>query len=152
MAGFEVIVRPVVFPNIRPAPAQPLPPADEPDKGFATIRGNGGKQITLSYSHSSSASSSTHSEIERRVDQARIYQKNDDGSINKDNFIDVEAANRIRMAGPPSFQVAANPVAGFDVFDVPRSRDKTTFYYGRIREEDNIKIIKTDVIKKKEGA
>src|SRR4051794_2922653 len=100
MAGFEVIVRPVVFPDIRPAPAQSLPPADDPDKGFATIRGNGAKEISLSNSYSASTSTSQRKEIKRQVDEARIYQKNDDGTVNKANFVDIEVANKLWMAGP----------------------------------------------------
>ena len=33
MAGFEVVVRPVVFPNIRPAPARSLPPRGRSRQG-----------------------------------------------------------------------------------------------------------------------
>ncbi len=37
MAGLEVVVRPVVFPNIRPAPARALAPEDNPDQGIAVL-------------------------------------------------------------------------------------------------------------------
>ena len=56
MAGFEVVVRPVVFPNIRPAPAQSLPAATDPDQGFAVIHGSSGKSIDLPHSQSISSS------------------------------------------------------------------------------------------------
>lgn len=153
MAGFEVVVRPVVFPDIRPAPAQPVPPADDPEKGFATIHGNGGKQINLSYSRSSSVSSSTHSEIERRVDEVRVYQKEDDGNINRNNFVDIEVANRIKSKGPPANFTgytgddvqATYPGRGYTGDDVKID------YYPRMQEADNIEIKKKDVIKKREG-
>src|SRR5262245_24926330 len=140
MAGFEIVVRPAVFPNIRPAPAQPVPSADDPEQGFAIIRGNGGKQIDLPYSYSSSSSSSQHTEIKRREDEARVYQKEDAGTINRDNFVDIRVANKIWMKGPPSFavstpEVAKNEVAGFDVGGVV---EKGVYYYTRIKGEDNI--------------
>ena len=50
MAGFEVVVRPVVFPDIRPAPARSLPPADDPTKGFCEITGAGNFPVQLSFS------------------------------------------------------------------------------------------------------
>lgn len=154
MAGFEVVVRPAVFPDIRPPPALPVPPADDPTKGFATIRGNGAKTVGLSYSYSASISSSTRSETQRRVDEARVYQKEDDGKINKKNFVDIEAVNKVWMKGPPSFgvatpEVAKNEVAGFDVGGVI---EKGVYYYKRIKGEDNIEILKKDIIKKKESS
>src|SRR4029077_863167 len=97
MAGFEIVVRPVVFPNIRPAPARSLPPPDDPEKGFATIRGNGAKVVSLSYSYSESWSKSRPTETERRSDEARIYQMDDDGTVNQNNYVDVRWANRIKM-------------------------------------------------------
>src|SRR5262245_54220731 len=101
MAGFEIVVRPVVFPDIRPAPAQPVPPADQPDQGFAIIRGNGGHSFTTSSSYNASASSSQRTELQRREDEARVYQKDDNGKINKKNFVDIRAANKVWMKGPP---------------------------------------------------
>ena len=40
MAGLEVVVRPVIFPDIRPRSRPALPPEDDPTKGFAVIQGN----------------------------------------------------------------------------------------------------------------
>ena len=152
MASFEVVVRPVVFPDIRPAPAQPVPPADDPEKGFATIHGNGGHQFTTSSSYSASASSSQRTEIQRREDEARVYQKEESGKINKKNFVDIRAPNKIWMKGPPSFnvktpEVAKNEVAGFDVGGVI---EKGVYYYKRIKGDDNIEIRKKDLITKKD--
>jgi hypothetical protein len=158
MAGFEIVVRPVVFPDIRPAPAQPVPPANDPNQGFATISGNGGHMWNTATSYSASASSSTHSEIERRSDEARVYQKTKDGKINKKNFVDVRAPNRIRMKGPPSQKGNNNPS-----FNNPGGGPMTTddlsnytiekglWYYRKIEEKDNIEIRKRNIITKKDG-
>jgi len=160
--GFEVVVRPAVLPNIRPAPAQSLPPQDDPDKGFAVIRGNGGKQIDLSSSWSASTSQNKQAESKRRVDEARVYQKDDDGTVNRKNFIDIEVANKIWMKGPKKNFTGFNgddlvptvPGRGFTGDDlVPRSKggkadEVTTYSYRRIKEQSNIEIKKKDVIKK----
>jgi len=153
MTGFEVVVRPVVFPDIRPAPAQPVPPADDPEQGFAVIRGNGAKMLSVSTSYSSSTSSSQRTEIQRREDEARIYQKQDDGTINKKNFVDVRVPNKIWMKQAPSFgvqnfEVAKNEVAGFDVGG---SVEKNVYYYTRIKGGENIEILKKDIIRTPEG-
>jgi hypothetical protein len=153
MAGLEVVVRPVVFPNIRPTPARSLPPADDPDKGFATIRGQGAKQVDLSMSFSSSTSTSQRNETKRRVDEARVYQKEDDGTVNKDNFVDVDVANRIWMKGPPKDFVG---FTGDDVGKTVPGRGYTgddieVHNYQPVKKKDNIEIKKKNTIKKAEG-
>jgi len=160
MAGFEIVVRPVVFPDIRPAPAQPVPPADDPDKGFATIHGNGGHQFSTSSSYSASASSSQRTEIERREDEARVYQKKDNGKINKNNFVDIRAPNRIKMKGPPSqkaqdrpsFDFGQGPMAGGPL-DRPDAvgPEIGLYYYRNIQERDNIEVRRKNIITKKDG-
>jgi hypothetical protein len=152
MAGFEIIVRPVVFPDIRPAPAQPVPAADDPEKGFATIRGNGGKQISLSTSYSSSLSSSVQSETKRRVDVQRVYQKEESGKINRKNFVDLEVANKIWSSGAPA---NFRGFTGDDVVPTYPGRGYTgddvhIHYYQRMKDEDNIETLEKDRIKKKE--
>lgn len=120
MAGFEIVVRPVVFPNIRPAPAQSQAPASDPTKGICTIKGSSGKHIDLPFSWSISTSTSRPKETKRRVDVVRVYQKDDnlgtrnpspsrlstspsrlsttsDSTVNKDNYVDIQVANRIWM-------------------------------------------------------
>jgi hypothetical protein len=159
MAGFEVVVRPAIFPDIRPAPAQPVPPADDPNKGFATIHGNGGHEFTTSSSYTANASSSTHSEIQRRSDEARVYQKKDNGKINRKNFVDIEAPNRIKMKGPPSQRNQDRPSFGFDQGEMegPLDRHQDTigpeigvYYYRKIEEKDNIEIRRRNIIKEKD--
>jgi hypothetical protein len=103
MAGFEVIVRPVVFPAIRPAPARPLAPQDDPEKGVAVLSGLGGKLIDLSFSESASWSKSRPVETRRNVATERIYQKkpptpeHPKGELEKENYIDVERMRRLEM-------------------------------------------------------
>jgi len=154
MAGFEVVVRPAVFPSIRPAPAQPVPSADDPEQGFATIRGNGAKQVSVSTSSSTSASTSTHTETKRRFDEARVYQKKEDGSVNKKNFVDIEAVNKVWSKGPPGNFRGFN---GDDVVPTYPGRGYTgddiqVNYYQRIKEKDNIEIKKKDQIRKQGDA
>src|SRR5215471_3735637 len=102
MATFEYIVRPVVIPNIRPAPAQKIVPSSaattvDPEKGFAIIHGNPAKQLDLTTTTSSSISRSNGVEVHRRVDRVRVYQVTDDG-VNKDNYVDIEVANKLIWA------------------------------------------------------
>ena len=162
MRGFEVVVRPVVFPNIRPAPARSLPPQDDPDKGFAVIRGNGAKQVSVTNSWSSSASNSQREETQRRVDETRVYQENEDGSVNKSNYVDIEVANKMWMKGPPKDTAGFNgddvvptdPGRGYTGDDiVPKGKDAKANevqidYYEPVKEKKNIEIKKKNVIKK----
>jgi hypothetical protein len=149
MMGFEIVVRPVVLPNIRPASPRSLPPADDPDKGFAVINGNGFKTVNLTNSYSASASSSQRTETKRRVDVARVYQKQDDDTVNKDNFVDIEVANKIWMKGASGKQPGFNgddlkptqPGKGFTGDDIQVNE------YQRVKEKDNIKIKQRDVMR-----
>jgi hypothetical protein len=98
MAGFEVVVRPVVFPNIRPAPPRVLAPEDDPTQGIAVISGSGGKLIDLPRSWSVSVSyQKPHQEAVRQFDKERVFQKDEKGNINKQNYIDVERLKRVRL-------------------------------------------------------
>ena len=106
--GFEPIVRPAVIPNIRPAatPKSAAAGAADPTKGVFTIHGTAGKFIELPYSWSANISESNPQETKRRYDVARVYQKNDDGTVNRGTFVDVEVANRIWIC-PDSRSVMA---------------------------------------------
>src|SRR6185436_20732933 len=97
MPAFETIVRPMVFPNIRPIPTRSLPPEDDPEQGKCEIGGGGGGIVAVTENISVSGSTHNPKEVERRVDTARVYQENDDGTVNRDNFVDLEVANRIKM-------------------------------------------------------
>lgn len=151
MAGFEVVVRPVVLPSIRPAPARSLPPQDDPTKGFAVIKGNGAKSVTLSHSYSVSWSKSRPTEVERRSDEVTIYQREDDGTVNRDNFVKMNVANRIKMR-----REEGDPVPRIDnPLGLPRpSRlgiDETS-YYKRVEPSDNVEIGRVDIIEKNPAA
>jgi hypothetical protein len=148
MAGLEVVVRPVVFPDIRPAPARSLPPQDDPEKGFAVIKGNGAKSLTLTDSFSLSMSKSAPVETQRREDEVRTYQMDDDGTVNKDNFIDTRVANKIWTKDGG----ADVPEGGFFIPGGAKGAKGNSFeiatYYQRQKEKDNIEIRNTDIIRK----
>lgn len=96
MSGLEVVVRPVVFPNIRPQQARVLPPLDDQTQGFASITGGSGRVIDLPHTYSLSITRQTpHTEVRRQYDVDRVYQKNDDGSINRKNFVEIERMTRV---------------------------------------------------------
>jgi hypothetical protein len=151
MAGFEVVVRPVVFPDIRPAPARSLPPADDPEKGMCVITGGGSFPVQLSHSTSVSTSKSKPVETERRSDEVRIYQVEDDGTVNKDNFVDVKAANRIKMRRQEGDPVPRLDDAG----GLPRPQRlgiEETSYYKKVDESDSVEIRKRDIVEKNDAA
>ena len=118
--GFEVVVRPVVFPNIRPQPAQSQPPASDPTQGLARINGSSGQFLDLQYSNSINSSSSHQKETKRIYDVARVYQQEDPdaegnpGKINKDNFVDINVAKKIYMKDGQSVSTKYNYVAPVD--------------------------------------
>jgi len=156
--GLEGVVRPVIFPDIRPRPRPALPPQDDPTKGFAVIQGNPAGSTSNSYSFSVNASYTRPKETERRVDVVRVSQKGGGGGdgdgggesfalrasnrsvgvsaragdSGDDNFVDIQVANKITME---------EPGAG----GKPSSRP---FFYQRVQEQDNIEILRRDVIVK----
>ncbi|HMF26166.1 MAG TPA: hypothetical protein VKG24_29160 [Pseudolabrys sp.] len=98
MSGLEVVVRPAILPNIRPVAPRLLAPEDNPEQGVATLGGSGGQVISLAYHFQSSMQREMpHYETQRTYDVDRIYQENDDGSINKDNYVDVERVKKMRL-------------------------------------------------------
>src|SRR4029077_10169427 len=135
MAGLEVVVRPVVFPNIRPVQARFLAPPDDPAKGVATLSGQGGQFIELPRSEEQSAQRSKAVETERTVDVERVYQKvtNPDGSkeINRENYVDVERAKKITLRN-------ANDTETPMFFAPP--------LFGPTADRDNIEIIVPDKV------
>jgi hypothetical protein len=138
MAGFEVIVRPVVFPNIRPQPSRSLPPAsDDPKQGQAVLSGSNGQVIALTHSYSASASSTGGTETERTFDVARITPSDSGGGVSRssgratgtaDTFVDVEVVKKVKMRD--------------------KSGNTSVWNYTPIEEADNIEIIQRDQTRK----
>jgi hypothetical protein len=101
MAGFEVVVRPMVLPNIRPAATRVLPPQDHPEQGIAVISGGGGGPIDLPYSMSVSYSSSAPAtESKRQFDNERVHRVDEKGNVDKSTYVDIERLSRIRLEYP----------------------------------------------------
>ena len=95
MAGFEVIVRPMVLPNIRPAPPRILAPEVDPASGIVVLGGAGGRLINLTESESNSRNSSRATETKRTFKKQRIYNKDDSGTVDKSQFVDVETIQKL---------------------------------------------------------
>lgn len=141
--GFETVVRPVVFPNIRPQRARKIQPeSDDPQKGMAVIRSQPARTFEMSYNYSFNASSSETNEIEREVDEVRIYQKDDDGTINRDNFVDVQIAKKIQVRGYNGDDWDGRTKEPGDFGADSRSTRDTEWKnkYKPVEEEDNIEI------------
>jgi hypothetical protein len=126
MAGFEVIVRPAILPNIRPArqPSLPTPTAIAADQNLVVMSGggSGAKWVDLTTSTSYSMSKSKHVEKKRTFDVERIYHQDDDGTVNEDQFVDAERLKKIQTSDGIS--------GGQTVYATPPDRD-------------NVKILKT---------
>lgn len=97
MRSLEIIVRPAVLPDVRPAPAQPFVAPPEEDEGFVEIVGARGAAINLAQSHSSSFTRQRGRELGRTFDLMRVKQKDENGNIVPENFVDIEAVTRLRM-------------------------------------------------------
>ena len=127
MAGFEVIVRPVILPDIRPQRPRTLAPEDNADSGIAVLSGSGGKMIDLTQSESTSVSRSKHIEKKRKFDVERVYHKDDAGKIDKDQFVDVERVKKIDMV---------------DGLGAP-----TSIRYEDPPPRDNVEVLETDQVR-----
>jgi hypothetical protein len=95
MAGFEVVVRPVVFPNIRPASPRVLLPEDASEQGIAVINGSDGKLIDLSASEQSSWTRTHLVEAKRRYDKVRVPYSRPDGSIDWSRYTEFEVIKEV---------------------------------------------------------
>jgi hypothetical protein len=96
-SGFEVIVRPVVLPDIRPQSPRVLPGSTDPASGIATLSGSGGSLIDLSQSESHSWSRSRSTEVKRKYNVERIHKMDDDGNVDKSQFVDVERLKSVTL-------------------------------------------------------
>lgn len=134
MAGFETIVRPMILPNIRPAPAQAVT-HDDPEKGKVVIAGQGTSTITGSFNYSASIQKSSATESKRQFDEVRISPKaggagarqaraSSDSSSNVP-YIDVEVITKLWFEGSDGKKFTRN--------------------YVPIEEDENVKILRRDV-------
>lgn len=150
MSGLERVVRPVVFPDIRPQVARQLPPEEDPTKGICEIKGQGSFVTQWSINTSWSITYGKQKEIKRQVDTARVYQKTDDGKVKKENFVDIQVANKIWMRGPKAPTSMMKP--GSERENLPGKTAYETWpeYFKRVKAKDNIEIKKQDEILRNE--
>jgi hypothetical protein len=94
--GFETVVRPVVFPNIRPAAARALRIEDAPDKGIAVITGGSNSVVDIPLSYSSSWSKHRMVEVKRTYDKVRIYYTRPDGTLDQSKYWEFEVLRSIQ--------------------------------------------------------
>lgn len=129
MAGFEVIVRPVVFPNIRPAPARSILPEDDPEQGVAVLGGSGGKLVDLTSSESGNISRSHLVESKRRFDKVKIPYTRPDGTFDYSRYTVVEVLRKV------------------DFFS---GNEDTSHTYARfeVPADDSARVIERDVVRK----
>jgi len=149
MAGLEVVVRPVVFPDIRPQPARSLPPADDPNSGICEIKGSSSFIVTTSTNVNFSVTFAGEKETKRRVDTARVYQKNDDGTIERENFVDIEVPNKIWKRGGTGQAGDMTGAQGKEKTDLRKGAYQVEYWieqYRAIAEKPNIEITKRNTI------
>lgn len=89
--GLELVVRPVVFPSIRPAPPQ-IPVVVEEDDRVSEIIGRGGRAITLSHSRRWSSSRNNQRELSRTFDTVRVFNPQDE-----EQFVDIEVVKKLNV-------------------------------------------------------
>jgi len=118
--GFETVVRPAVFPNIRPAPARALRIEDAPDKGIAVITGGSNSVIDLPYSEQHSWSRSRMVEVKRTYDKARIYYTSPDGTLDYSQYWEFEVLRSIEFLenGSTAFGQQYTPMQDLDNVEI----------------------------------
>lgn len=94
---FEIVVRPAVVQGFRPHETLPVKSLPDPGQGVAAIMGGSGQAITLNKSEQGSWSRSKPVEVKRTVTRQRVYQKEPDGTVNKDNYVDVDHTTKMTM-------------------------------------------------------
>lgn len=104
--GFEVVVRPAVFPNIRPQRPGLSLPGDAPDKGFASISGSSGGLIDLPWSELVSISKG-HREKKRTYYKVRVPTTQRDGMLDWGHYHEYEVMERVDFE--PSFEMNFTP-------------------------------------------
>jgi hypothetical protein len=133
MADFEIIVRPAILPNIRPARQPRMPtPAAAADQNMVVLSGgnSGAKWVDLTTSTSYSMSRQKHIETKRTFDVERIYRKDDDDKVDKSQYVDVERVKKVETRD------------GTGV--------KSQTVYAKPPDRDNVKILETGVVRSAE--
>lgn len=92
--GLEVVVRPVVLPNIRPLPPQ-IPTVVDDEDDVSEITGRGSGAITLTHSFRWSFNRANRRELSRTFDEVRVFNPED-----QTQFVDIEVVKRLRTRGP----------------------------------------------------
>lgn len=87
--GLEIVVRPVVLPNIRPRPPQ-IPVVVDEDEEPSEIVGNSGRAISLSHGRRWSFTRPHQTETRRTFDLMRVKNPED-----SDQYVDVEVTTRL---------------------------------------------------------
>jgi hypothetical protein len=145
MAKFETIVRPVVFPNIRPPARVRAAELEGEDEAPHVIRGQSGGVTDLPRSWSVNTSRSKRREIKRRVDEVRVFKMDENGNVAEDVWIDMHLTNKIwyrepgRSGGINESSGAGTPGGGSGEFD-------SQVFLQRQQEKKNVRIRKTDII------
>jgi hypothetical protein len=145
MATFETIVRPVIFPNIRPAQVRPVAPESDPEKGFAHIHGASGTTVSLSSSWSVNTSRSKQQEVKRRVDEVRVFKMDDEGNVEEDTWIDLYLTNKLWLREPGasgginSSTGGGTPAVGSAYFD-------SQVYLQKAKEKPNVRVRQRNLI------
>lgn len=103
MPGIEVIVRPSVFPDIRPK-SRNEGTAPDPEAGRCRLTGADGLVLDLNLSLTQSMSKQHGQETKRVYDIARIYrtvpnQDNPEAAprVDRDTYLDVEVPHQVRL-------------------------------------------------------
>ena len=130
--GLEVVVRPVVLPNIRPAVPRRIAPPDDPTKGLAALSGGGGRvhRHLVKFQRQLFEVRTARETDARQVDsRGSIRRMNPDGTINKNNFIDVERTEESRLDDQDGTRqiIYADPTSRKDNVEVIGDRQDQRF-------------------------
>lgn len=126
---------PAAQPKVLFTTLPPPDPTEEEDRGLVVIQGSGAQVITLSHSHSSSATRSVMRETTRTVDDVRI--KNPD---NPDQHVDVQRPVSVNFQRDGGLSVNAGGVS----INIPGDSNVTQ-RYARQPEMGNVEVLERDV-------
>ena len=152
MAKLENIVRPVVFPNIRPpARVRSALPEGEEAEGEFVIRGGSGGFIDLPFSWSVNTARSKRTETKRRVDEVRVHKMDEEGNVNEDVWIDLHLTNKLwfKEAGASG---GINDATGAGIPGGGSAEFNSQVFLRKAEEKKNIRIRERNIIIKNPDA